>query len=273
MTDMITLSSNNLRSIIRETARDFQAEIDKVNTKLEESEKKSEDLIKKAIEEVERKFENRLEKLEKKNDDNIPQTRESQEVPLQVQPSGIGQSGVIQPSGSSLQTSQSVQPTGRISVNVAPTSPVSNGNILEEDVKVIQLNTGNGPAKVSNIKVLDAINENDAKVVILSESNIDTSNDEEMANRESCFSTFAAEDKTFDGNSKARISMLIHKSLEYRRRKDLENNINCTIVVQIRRSKRKWTNIIGSYRQWTVMSLSCNLMGGIGKMVCQDLRS
>ena len=40
MTDMITLSSNNLRSIIRETARDFQAEIDKVNTKLEESEKR-----------------------------------------------------------------------------------------------------------------------------------------------------------------------------------------------------------------------------------------
>ena len=37
MTDMITLSSNNLRSIIRETARDFEAEIDKVNTKKIES--------------------------------------------------------------------------------------------------------------------------------------------------------------------------------------------------------------------------------------------
>ena len=40
MQDMITLSSNNLKGIIQETARDFQKEIEKVNTKLQENYKK-----------------------------------------------------------------------------------------------------------------------------------------------------------------------------------------------------------------------------------------
>ena len=53
----------------------------------------------------------------------------------------------------------------------------------------------------------------------------------------------------------------MHKSLEYRRRLDLENDINCSIVIQVRRSKKKWTSIIGSYRQWTGMSPTCPFNG------------
>ena len=81
MADMITLSSNNLRGLIQETARDFQTEIEKVNTKLEISEKKNEDLIKKAIEEVERKFESRFEKLEKKSEQSTSQPEEIVDIP------------------------------------------------------------------------------------------------------------------------------------------------------------------------------------------------
>merc|ERR1711954_161126 len=80
MTDMITLSNINLRSLIQETARDFQTEIETVNKKLVETEKKNEDLIRKAIE-VERKFESRLEKVEKTVENNSQQPAVSEPGP------------------------------------------------------------------------------------------------------------------------------------------------------------------------------------------------
>merc|ERR1711954_117301 len=81
MNDMITLSSNNLRSLIQETGREFQAEIEKVNKILIDTEKKNENLIKKAIEEVEKKFEARMEKLEKKVENTPQQPVVPQPVP------------------------------------------------------------------------------------------------------------------------------------------------------------------------------------------------
>ena len=54
------------------------------------------------------------------------------------------------------------------------------------------------------------------------------------------------------------MSIFIHKSLEYKRRKDLENEINSTICIKIRRNKNRWACIVATYRQWTGMSTSCS---------------
>ena len=41
------------------------------------------------------------------------------------------------------------------------------------------------------------------------------------------------------------------------REKDLENDTNCLIVLKIKRKKRKWTHIVGLYRQCTGSAPSC----------------
>ena len=105
-----------------------------------------------------------------------------------------------------------------------------NGNSTDEDIGLIQLNTANGPAAVSVYKVMDAISSTGAKIIILSESNIATNDPEALTTRANCFENFRFEDKTLPGCSKARISILVHKSLEYGRREDLDNKIrkvNC----------------------------------------------
>merc|ERR1711954_159988 len=55
--------------------------------------------------------------------------------------------------------------------------------------------------------------------------------------------------------------MLICKSLEYERKLDCENDINSTLIIRIRRINKKWTNVIGAYRQWQGTSATCNYNG------------
>ena len=139
---------------------------------------------------------------------------------------------------------------------------ITNGNIgTDEDIKMIQLNTGNGQAHSTNSKVRHAIDTTNAKIIIISESNINVYDPEEMVTREKCFPDFNLEDKILPGCKNARVSIYIHKSLEYTRRIDLENEINSTLCIKIRRSKNKWTCIVATYRQWTGMSSQCSYNG------------
>ena len=57
MSDQLTLSINNVRSLIAESKRDLQEQIDKVNKRMDSADKDNLDLIRTAIEENNKKSE------------------------------------------------------------------------------------------------------------------------------------------------------------------------------------------------------------------------
>merc|ERR1712081_45114 len=89
-----------------------------------------------------------------------------------------------------------------------------------------------------------------ADVVILSESNIDTSNFEEMAFRSSKFTNYKFEDKITGGNPRARVSIMIKADLNYERLTDVKDDENPMVTVLFRQKKGKYLAITAVYRQW-----------------------
>lgn len=92
------------------------------------------------------------------------------------------------------------------------------------------------------------------------EANLNPSDPEQVERRKSMFPGFNYEDKVFPANPVARLVMLIKKEIEYERKSSLENEINCIIVINIKKSK-KGAKIVGVYRQWTGTSGVCNYNG------------
>ena len=91
-----------------------------------------------------------------------------------------------------------------------------NGNLDQPDnITVLQLNTGNGGFKGTEARLRLTIEETKAKVIILSEANLDVNNPEHTVIRDSKFQGFNFEEKLFEGNSNARLVMLISKDIEY----------------------------------------------------------
>ena len=99
-------------------------------------------------------------------------------------------------------------------------------------------------------KVHNIISETKAKVAIVSEANM-LQDPEHFTQRELKFPNYKCEDKFFAGSTSARLTILVHEEVEYVREHPLENNINCAIVLKIKRKKKKWSSLIGVYRQWT----------------------
>ena len=91
--------------------------------------------------------------------------------------------------------------------------------------------------------------ENKAKIAILSKSNHIPNDVDEENLRKVILPEYKMEHKVFDNASKARTSMIIHESIEYERITRFENNINSTITIRIPRSRRKALYICGRYRQ------------------------
>ena len=128
---------------------------------------------------------------------------------------------------------------------------IYNGNMNgSDDITLVQINSGNSSFKNSMDRILNTVNDTKAKIVIVSEANM-VNNAEHISLRSMKFPNFKFEDKMFNGNNNARLSILIHEEVEYVREKHLENEINCAIVIKIKRKKKKWANLIGVYRQWT----------------------
>ena len=46
--------------------------------------------------------------------------------------------------------------------------------------------------------------------------------------------------------------MLINKDIHYKRRKDLENEHNCSIWIEVETDERRTFLVAGFYRQWTI---------------------
>ena len=117
---------------------------------------------------------------------------------------------------------------------------------------------GSGASKCSNDKLIDTINETKAQLVIVSESNMDVKNEEMVDARAKNFPGFHFISKTLPGSSNGRLSIYISKEIEYKRLEDLENDVNSTAILEIRRKGKKWSTVIGTYHQWKGTSSSCN---------------
>ena len=135
-----------------------------------------------------------------------------------------------------------------------------NGN-ERNSIRILQLNTGNGSLAGCLTRILDTIVENDPDIIILSEANVDTYDLGETMKTEEEFKNFKMEYKVLPGSGNARLAILIHKRYEYERCSDMENNVNCTMVLKILRKSKNPLKLVGVYRQWKGTSDMCSYNG------------
>ena len=128
---------------------------------------------------------------------------------------------------------------------------------LLNNLKLLQLNTGNGFCKKSQETLLNIINTSKSSIIFVSESNSQLDKPVIMSKQKRLFNEFNIEDKAWVGYNLSRVSFYIRKNIQYKRRTDLENNINSTIVIEVKRSKGQRVFIIGSYLQWRGKSPLC----------------
>ena len=121
---------------------------------------------------------------------------------------------------------------------------------LIDKLILLQLNTSNADWETKKYELITTIENNNADVTIISESNAEINNDERMDNRKSMFSAYNIEDKVILGQSKARVSIVIKKEIYYKRCKDLESDENSMIVIRFNETKDKFVHLVGTYREW-----------------------
>ena len=81
----------------------------------------------------------------------------------------------------------------------------------------IQLNTSNADWETKSNKLLTTIIDNSADICIISESNAEIKNQTKINNRNNLFDNYNIEDKAILNQSKAGISIVIHKNIKYTR--------------------------------------------------------
>ena len=117
-------------------------------------------------------------------------------------------------------------------------------------IKVLQLNSSNADFETKSLELRTTVNYNKSDVVLISESNMDTKSQEKLDNRAKDFPDYKFMDKTIDGHSKARMTVMVSNDTKFERLEKLEDNINPLIVFRVKDAKNKWTNCISAYRQW-----------------------
>ena len=125
---------------------------------------------------------------------------------------------------------------------------VTNGNIASDDntIRIMQINTANSKFDSFKIRLLQIIKEESPKVVIISESNIDNDNSK-FASRQALFPNYKFEDKFFENHDTARLTAMIRNDVISKRRKDKENYSNCTIVLEINKTKKEKLQVVANY--------------------------
>ena len=106
--------------------------------------------------------------------------------------------------------------------------------------------------------VIDIIKGSNSNIIGVSESNAQVNKADIMSKRHKIFEGYSIEDKIWQGYGLARYSIYVRKDLIYKRRKDLENEVNACIVIEIKCSKGKKLFIVGAYRQWRGKAPTCN---------------
>ena len=127
---------------------------------------------------------------------------------------------------------------------------ITNGNIEYRDFSIVQINSGNGKWCLNDQILKASIEKHEPDVLVISESNINITDNKMTNNRRSRFSNYICFDKVFIGSSNARLSVLVNKNLEVQRHNNIENDINPTIVLTVNTSAKKHHTLVANYRQW-----------------------
>ena len=84
-----------------------------------------------------------------------------------------------------------------------------------------------------------AIRDSKARIIIVFEANVNITVPEPPDLRQRTFMGFKFEDEIFNGSTTARLSVFIHHEIEYEREHYLKNDINCIVILKVKRKKRK----------------------------------
>ena len=125
-----------------------------------------------------------------------------------------------------------------------------NGNIEYSDVKLLQLNTGNGKWVTNNSLLLKTIDQFDPDIIAISEANMHIYDNDTCRLRRNTFKHYMFSDKISTGAQHSRLTVMIKEHLEVQRLTRLENNINPSIVIKVKTGSRKSQVIIANYREW-----------------------
>ena len=141
----------------------------------------------------------------------------------------------------------------------------TNGNRLiqklkpyKDDVDVLQINAGNDMWDTSEPILINTVSQHKPKILVVSESNFPVNDPEAITSRRISFPKYKFVDKVLPGNDVARLTILIDEEIDFERCSSLENEINSTAVIKIRRSHKKYEYFIGNYRQWQGTSSLCS---------------
>ena len=94
------------------------------------------------------------------------------------------------------------------------------------------------------------MNVNKADIVIISESNFDSSSEEKKEARQNFFPDYSFEDKFLGMHKKSRCTVMIHSNITYQRLANYEDSVNPAICLKIRDGRNKWFALYGLYRPW-----------------------
>ena len=138
---------------------------------------------------------------------------------------------------------------------------MTNGNTNYSDINVVQINSGNGKWIYNDALLKASIEKHFPDIIIVSESNINIADNSMVNARRNKFKNFNCVDKVFVGASNARLSVLVKCNFEFERKIEFENDVNPTIVLNVKTSLRKHHTIIANYRQWKGTAPGCTFNG------------
>ena len=117
-------------------------------------------------------------------------------------------------------------------------------------LKIFQLNTGNSKFDTFKDFIVKEIQEAEADIAILSESNM-IRNDPVMTNE---LKNYKFENKFHQNGTKSRITVIINPNITYTRMTELEGEETTDIWLKVKTSPRKYVYILCWYRQWHILS-------------------
>ena len=143
-----------------------------------------------------------------------------------------------------------------------------NPEILQKKLVILQLNCSNSNFMTKKEELDVTIETNKADIVVVSESNMDTTDQKLLDERQSKFPTFRFVDKVIHPFPKARLTIMVHQDVPFERAEEYEDQVNPMASIRIRESRNKAIIITGIYRQWKAPAeTDSNTAEGIARQV------
>ena len=143
-----------------------------------------------------------------------------------------------------------------------------NPEILQKKLVILQLNCSNSNFMTKKEELDVTIESNKADIVVVSESNMDTTDQKLLDERQSKFPTFRFVDKVIQPFPKARLTIMVHHDVPFERAEEYEDQVNPMASIRIRESRNKAIIITGIYRQWKAPAeTDSNTAEGIARQV------